>query len=122
MPYESPCKLWDKALSPKGYGVCRHGNVMRLAHTVAYEIRFGAIPPGFDVHHQCNNRSCINTDHLIAIPHSDNVKYSKGWSLNPDNIWVCKRGHLITDFNIIQRKTSIKCRTCHNLRRRVNAT
>ncbi len=35
------------------------------AHRFAWEVAFGTIPAGADVHHQCGNRACVRPDHLV---------------------------------------------------------
>jgi hypothetical protein len=65
-PDEKGCMKWLGAKSPQGYGtlyVCGHN--MQLAHRVLYEIRKGKIPYGSHLSHLCNNRLCINPEHLL---------------------------------------------------------
>jgi HNH endonuclease len=54
----------------QGYG--RVGN--RTAHRVAWEQKHGPIPSGMVVMHLCNNRACINLDHLRLGTQSENIK------------------------------------------------
>ncbi len=58
------CWLWTRALDRGGYGLCwadgRHYRAARLA----YEVFVGPIPLGYQIHHTCPNRNCINPDHL----------------------------------------------------------
>lgn len=70
------CWLWTASINPgTGYGQfgVRHG-VMVGAHRFAYELVHGPVPDGFDVHHTCLTRRCVNPDHLQAVTRSDNLR------------------------------------------------
>lgn len=70
------CWLWTAYVNPStGYGQfgLQHG-VMVGAHRFAYESLRGPIPDGFDVHHTCLNRRCVNPDHLAAVDRSENLR------------------------------------------------
>src|SRR5215831_7520707 len=68
---EKGCYRWLGAKNPKGYGHVRCDGVMTDAHRVAYELAFGSIPDGFEIHHECRVRDCVNPNHLKAVSHNE---------------------------------------------------
>jgi hypothetical protein len=41
------------------------------AHRVAYEGAHGPVPEGHHVHHECENKRCVNPNHLVAMTPRD---------------------------------------------------
>jgi len=74
------CWIWRGALRNKrdGYGVISlPGRPVRykMAHRVAYELTKGPIAEGFEIHHKCRVRDCVNPDHLEPLSHADNNRH-----------------------------------------------
>jgi hypothetical protein len=44
-----------------------------LAHRVAFTIVYGQIPAGMFVLHSCNNKLCVNVEHLRLGTHKENM-------------------------------------------------
>lgn len=55
------------------YGRFTSGGKKHLAHRMAYELAFGAIPHGMLVLHRCDNTKCCNPAHLFLGSHLDNM-------------------------------------------------
>lgn len=80
------CWNWRGIDNSNGYRRFSYKDQHRLAHRVAYEIFFGPIPEGMNVCHRCDNRKCVNPEHLWLGTQSDNLSdaVAKGRMRLPD--------------------------------------
>lgn len=82
------CWEWHSAIF-KGLGYGKFnigGDKVGYAHRFAYELFVGPIPEGMCVCHRCDNRICVNPEHLFVGTQRDNVldMHAKGRAvLNP---------------------------------------
>ncbi len=59
--------------------------VTRMARAL-YEWEFGKIPRGLVIRHKCNNRGCINLNHLCLGTQGDNVMDSVKWGTHKNPV------------------------------------
>lgn len=75
------CHVWCRACQSRGYGVVWFDGKLHLAHRVAWFRKHGAWPTeGLVLDHICENKPCVNADHLRELPNHLNLRraYRRG--------------------------------------------
>lgn len=70
---DSGCWEYAGPRFSNGYGQVKVNGTPQLVHRFVYELWVGAIPEGHVVRHKCDNKPCMNPDHLTTGTTQDNV-------------------------------------------------
>jgi len=104
---EQDCWPWLASKTKFGHGQFYSCGAVRGAHIFAYELQYGKVPEGQEIHHICKNPSCVNPLHLTPLTKS------KHTSLQFLDITHCKRSHAFTPDNTGHYKNGGRyCKLC----------
>jgi len=62
-------------LQGNGYARAKVNGERLLAHRVAWEQAHGPIPDGFQLHHRCGVKACVNVAHLELLTIGDHTRH-----------------------------------------------
>lgn len=117
------CWIWTGYKNPKGYGKMTVNYKPLMAHRWSYEYFIGEIPPGLVIDHLCENKACVNPEHLQPVTNKENLNRGRVGQKNADHHRSkthCRRGHEYTqeNTNYLNRKTrgvlTRQCRICYS--------
>jgi len=114
----SECMEWTGALWVNGYPEARVNGKKIRVHRYVWEWVNGrklAKWPAEVVLHTCDNRKCLNPEHLVAGTQAENLAdmRRKGRAWTPPRKDFCKRGHALTPDNMyIYKGERQGCKVC----------
>ena len=122
------CWEWTSSIRGNGYGaffthLIEEGRKCHGAHRYSWELTNGQIPNGLWVLHKCDNRICVNPEHLFLGNRADNMKdcatKKRVCTIGKSNLTHCKRGHEFTPENTWKTKQGWRlCKACALLRKK----
>jgi hypothetical protein len=67
---DTGCEPWLGQIDAAGYGRVKRNGKPEQAHRVAWELRHGPLPEGYQLHHRCRNRACTKPAHVLPVADS----------------------------------------------------
>lgn len=103
---ESPCVISPYKPGKRGYPRKRYKGKAMPHHRVVYMEAYGDVPPEVKVRHRCDNKRCINLDHLEHGTQAQNIAdmFERNENLYGEN----RSDHKLTNEQVEYAKTSPK--------------
>lgn len=109
----SDCILFIGGVNKDGYGLFRIMEIQYLAHRVSLILNERCDYIGYEIHHLCENRRCVNTLHLKALLP---IYHTKTKTFYNSIKTSCIRGHRFTEENTYVRENGKReCRSCKRI-------
>jgi hypothetical protein len=109
------CWNWIGPVNGNGYGTFNRGSGRVIgAHVFAYEQKYGPVPEGMVLDHEaCDNRRCVNPDHMKPKTQRANVIRSFHPNMVAHRTGMCARGHVLSETGYYVRKNGTRnCAEC----------
>lgn len=117
--YLNGCWEWTDYISNDGYGQIRINQKMLRAHRISFILHGGRIPKNKWVLHHCDNRKCVNPDHLYVGNREDNIRDMLVRKRHgSSNKTKCKKGHKYDLLNTRIYRNRRYCRLCDKIRKK----
>ena len=89
------CWNWTGKIGSSGYGEIKVFGKMEGAHRLSHMLYNGHIHLDNEVKHSCDNKKCVNPDHLSQGTHASNMGEAADRKLMPsgDDHWMRKNGN-----------------------------
>ena len=109
---DNGCWEWQAACRNAGYGCLKVNGKVVDSHRVSYTLHKGEIPDGMFVCHTCDNRKCVNPDHLFLGTAKDNYWDGR----NKGRIKRVVHERVLTHPSYTLYRNGCRCRPCRDLK------
>ncbi len=86
---QNGCWIWQGYVEKSGHIRVRNQGKRIGIHVFTYQLVYGPIPDGWEVHHKCITPSCCNPEHLMACSKRDHYDQHIGTHKSPSEF--CKK-------------------------------
>jgi hypothetical protein len=94
------CWQWQGPYNKEGYGTTGINGRTIPAHRWIWRQQRGKIPRGLVLHHRCENRGCVNPDHLELKTRGEHVTLHFKGKPQPKKLYCKYGGHEMTEDNL----------------------